>query len=160
MTSVKALRAHTDEKQRSSYSLVPPAPASSLPEQLRFFFKPLQFHLELTDLPIQFILQLVPVLIRTLAAVRKKIREHLQKTTTPLTDLIGIDAELTRNLSNGLFPFDCFQSDFGLKSCVMLSAHVDHFTIPPFGLWQVKMHLIHLSSFWGVFQYMACQIFL
>jgi hypothetical protein len=31
----------------------------------------------------------------------------------------------------------------------MMSAHVDHFTIPPNGLWQVKMHLIALSSFWG-----------
>jgi hypothetical protein len=35
----------------------------------------------------------------------------------------------------------------------MMSAHVDHFTIPPNGLWQVKMHLIALSSFWGEAQY-------
>jgi len=33
-----------------------------------------------------------------------------------------------------------------------MSAHVDHFTIPPFELWQVKMHLSLLSSFWGPVQ--------
>jgi len=30
-----------------------------------------------------------------------------------------------------------------------LSAHSDHLTIPPLGLWQVKMHLIALSEIWG-----------
>jgi hypothetical protein len=60
-----------------------------------------------------------------------------------------MDTELTRNLSYRLFPLDGFESHLGLKCCVALSSHVDHFTIPPCGLWQVKMHLIALSSFWG-----------
>jgi hypothetical protein len=67
----------------------------------------------------------------------------------PLADLVGMDPKLAGNLSHRLFPLDGFQSDLGLKSSIMMSAHVDHFTIPPNGLWQVKMHLIALSSFWG-----------
>jgi hypothetical protein len=40
-------------------------------------------------------------------------------------------------------------SDFGFECGVMLSWHVDHLTMPPLGLWQVKMHLIALSEIWG-----------
>ena len=35
-------------------------------------------------------------------------------------------------------------SECGIKTF----SHVDHFTIPPCELWQVKFHLILLSSFW------------
>jgi len=44
--------------------------------------------------------------------------------------------------------FDRFQIHFGLKCGIMSLSHVDHFTIPPPSLLQVKMHLIALSKIW------------
>ena len=71
----------------------------------------------------------------------------------PLPDLVGMDAILTRDLSKRLLPLGGFESDFGFECSVMLSAHSDHLTIPPLGLWQVKMHLIALSEIWGEAQF-------
>jgi len=121
----------------------------SLLEQLRFFFQPFQLDLELVDLPVKFILQLVAVLLLTFAAVGKKIGERFQKLPAPLPDLVGMDFILTRDLSKRLFPLGGFESDFGFECGVMLSAHNDYLTIPPLGLWQVKMHLIALSEICG-----------
>jgi len=52
-------------------------------------------------------------------------------------------------LSQRLLSLGGIEGDFGFECGVMLSAHSDHFTIPPLGLWQVKMHLIALSEIWG-----------
>jgi hypothetical protein len=124
-------------------------PSSSLPEQLIFFFEPIQFHLELADLLEKLSFKFLPAFLRFLPAVGKEIRHHLQKMPTPLPDLVGMDVELARQLGESLLPFGRFERDFGLECGVMLSSHVDHLTIPPFELWQVKMHLIALSEIWG-----------
>lgn len=147
--TVEGLKVRIDERRQSSNTPAQPFPSSWLQEFLRFFFKPLHFHLELSNLPIKLSLQLIPVPFRMLAPVGKNTRQHLQNMTAPLTDLVGMDAKLAGNLSHRLLPLDGFQSNLGLKCSIMMSAHVDHFTIPPLKLWQVKMHLIALSSFWG-----------
>jgi len=116
---------------------------------IEIFFQPFQLDLELADLPVKFILQLVAVLLLAFAAVGKKIGERFQKLPASLPDLVGMDFILTRDLSKRLLPLGGFESDFGFECNVMLSAHSDHLTIPPLGLWQVKMHLIALSEIWG-----------
>jgi hypothetical protein len=43
-----------------------------------------------------------------------------------------------------------FKSHSGLEGRVARLPHTRKHTIPPFEIWQAKMHLNSLSSFWGV----------
>jgi len=147
--SERPLGLHTALRSGSSDSPLQQTPSFSLSEQLRFFFKPIQFHLEPADLLEKLGLKLIPALLHLLSSVGKKIRERLQKMPAPLPNLVGMDTEFARYLSDGLFPFGSFECHFGLECGVMLSAHVDHSTIPLSELWQAKMHLNPLSSFRG-----------
>ena len=63
--------------------------------------------------------------------------------TGKLNPLVRI-ADLRFGDSKGLFQRP------NTKSRIMSSPHVVHCTIPPSRWWQVNMHLIPLSSFWGV----------
>jgi len=55
----------------------------------------------------------------------------------------------TGQLSQCLLSLDSFQGHLGSKCRIITLSHIDHITIPPPRLWQVKFHLIALSSFWG-----------
>jgi hypothetical protein len=143
------LEAHIVWKQISFYSPIP-LPASCLLQQLlRFFFKPVQLHFQLADLTIKLGDQLLLVFVPLFPSFSKKIRKALQKLLSPVADLVGMNTKFTGQLSQGFLPFYCLQDDFGSKCGVITLSHVDHFTIAPPRLWQVKMHLIALSSFWG-----------
>jgi hypothetical protein len=79
------------------------------------FFKPVQLHLELPDLPVQFRLGLLPVLVRPLPSIREEIGQLLQQLRFPAADLVGVDAELAGQLGHGLFALDRLQGDLGLE---------------------------------------------
>jgi len=63
-----------------------------------------------------------------------------------------MNSEGTGKFSQRLLSPDRFQGHLGSKCRVVTLPHIDHITIPPPRLWQIKYHLIGLSSFWGVVQ--------
>jgi len=102
-------------------------------ESLRFFFQPLQLHLELSNLLIKLRQKLFPVLILLPPMVRKETGKLFKKLLSPLADLIPVNTKFTGKLSNGLFPFHGFQGNLSLESCIVSSSHAVHRAIPPFG---------------------------
>ncbi len=60
-------------------------------------FKPLEIHLELADLLVQFRLQLLPGPLLSRPATGKKLGQLLHQMVSPQPDLAGMDAELARN---------------------------------------------------------------
>lgn len=140
----------TAERPESSDAQARPRPASLRQKRLRFFFKQVQLHLELSDLPIELSLYLVPGSFFLRPAMGEDLRQDGQQMLPPLADLIGVDPELGSDLSDRLLPLDRFQGDSGLEGRLVLFPHVRHFS--PYLLvkiWQAKMHLCPLSSFWG-----------
>jgi len=130
-----------------------PFPSSSLRQELqRFFFKPIQFDLQLSDLAIKLIDKLLIILILFLPPVCEEIRKGFEKLLFPFADLVGMNFKGTGQLSQRLLSLDRFQGHLGSKCRIITFSHIDHITIPPPRLWQVKYHLIALSSFWGVVQ--------
>ena len=130
-----------------------PFPSSSLRQELqRFFFKPIQFDLQLTDLAVKLIDKLLIILILFLPSVREEIRKGFEKLPLPFANLIGMNSKRSGQLSQRLLSLYRFQGHLCSECRIITFSHIDHFTIPPPRLWQVKYHLIALSSFWGVVQ--------
>ena len=118
--------------------------------EFEIFFQPFQFHLELANLLIKFEQKFFPVSILLPPPVRKETRKFFKKLFSPLTDLIGMNSKFTGKLGKGLLPFDGFQRYLRLEGCIMPSPHAVYGAIPPSRLRQATMHLIPLSSIWGV----------
>jgi len=96
------------------------------------FFKPLEFHLELADLLVQFRLQLLPDPLLSRPATGKKLGQLLHQMVSPQPDLVGMDAELARNMGDRLLPLGRFKSHFRLEGRVVRLPHTRKHTIPPF----------------------------
>jgi len=118
--SETAQKVHIVGRRGSSNTPLQPWLASSLQELLRFFFKPIQLDLELADLSEKLCFQLVPVLVHAFSAVGKKIGQHLQKLFPPPLNMIRVDTAFAGDLRDRLLSLDRFQSNFRLKSCVIL----------------------------------------
>ena len=114
------------------------------------FFQPIQLYLELADLLIKLQQKFFPIPILFLPTVREEMRKLFEKLLSPLANLVGMDSKLTGQLGKGLFSSQSLQGNLSLESRIMSSPHVAHRAVPPFGSWQANMHLIPLSSFWGV----------
>jgi len=85
----------------------------------------------LADLPVQFGLDFLPVLVGPLSTIREDVGQLLQKLRFPAADLIGVDAEYAGQLGDGFLALDGLQGDLGLERCLILLPHTDHCAIPP-----------------------------
>jgi hypothetical protein len=79
------------------------------------FLKPLEFHLELANLLEQFRLQLLSRFFLLRPATRKKIGQLFHQMVPPQPYLVGMDAELARNLGERLLPLGRLKSPLALK---------------------------------------------
>jgi len=129
--TVTAPQARLVGRSESSDASVQPPAASSRQERLRFFFEPLQLHLELANLPVEFGFNLIPRFLVLGPTIREHLRQNIQKMPAPLADLVGVNLELRCDLGDRFFAFDHFQSDFGLEDRFVLFPHKSHFTILP-----------------------------
>ena len=98
MTPGKVLKAHIDDSRLSYCGQVQSFVAFLQQELLGFFFKPVQLHLELSDLAMEFRLHLFVVLLSALAAVRKRLRQLLKQFLPSLADLVGVDTVFPSDL--------------------------------------------------------------
>jgi len=113
------------------------------------FFLPLQLHLELADLLVQFRLQLLPGLFLLRPATGKKLGQLLHQMVSPQLNLVGMDAELARDLGDRLVPLGRLKSHFCLEGRVVRLPHTRKYTIPPFEIWQTQNPLIPPAQFLG-----------
>src|SRR4030042_4769264 len=60
----------------------------------------------------------------------------------PQPDLVGMDAELARDLGDRLLPLGRFKSHICLEGRVVRLPHIRKHTIPPFEIWQTQNPLI------------------
>src|SRR4030042_2058196 len=128
----------------------PISPCFLSTEKLRFLFEPVQLYLQLANLLIQLRDKILSLPVLFAATIREDPGKFLQELLPPLTNLIPVNSSLTAQLGYRLFPFHGLQRHPGLKGCPVSFSHVLNHTIPPSRLWQAHMHLISLSSFWGV----------
>src|SRR5829696_3211644 len=115
-------------------------------EQSSFFFQPVQLYFELPDLLVEFVLQLCFRSLRSFAAIAKRLLQMLECLLLPLPNLVGMHAVVRRDLVHAAHTLDRFQRHFALQSRAVLPplfAHRSSARAP-------ILHLIHLSSFWGV----------
>jgi hypothetical protein len=150
MTLWKVLTAHIDGLWLSSYAPDRSSPAFFQQKLMGFFFKPVQLHLELTDLTLKFRRHFFRFFVFSLPSIRKHTGQFIKKFLSPLTDLIRMNSILAGELGHGLLAFQGLQGHPGLKGRIVTLPHVAcHLFPPPSCFWQPNMHLVPLSSFWG-----------
>src|SRR3989337_723115 len=81
----------------------------------RFFFKPVESNLQLTNLAVKLLNQLLLVLIPALSLIGKKINKPLGGSRLPVPDLTRMNLILTGQLSRCLLLLDRLQGNLGLK---------------------------------------------
>ncbi len=92
-------------------------------EQLRFFFEPLQLHLQAAYLLEQLCLfGLAFFLVLALAAPCEQLTGTIQQLPLPLTDLDGVDGVISGDLLDRLAATDRFHGDSGLELGAMGAA--------------------------------------
>jgi len=97
--------------------------SSRASEQLRFFFEPLQLHLELADLLEQLsLLGLTLLLVLALLAAGEQLAGAIQKLPLPLADLDGVDGVISGDLLDRLAATDRLHGDLGLELGAMGAA--------------------------------------
>ena len=92
-----------------------------------FFFEPLQFHLESTDLFVQLRLACHMLLQVALRMAVKDIRSRIKQLLLPGADLVGVDTVLAGDLVDGLESSDRFQRDRELELTAELPPLSAHF---------------------------------
>src|SRR5215203_3153125 len=117
-------------------------------EQSSFFFQPVQLYFELPDLLVEFVLQLCFRSLRSFAAIAKRLLQMLECLLLPLPNLVGMHAVVRRDLVHAAHTLDRFQRHFAFQSRAVLPALFAHRSSARAPI----LHLIHLSSFWGVAQ--------
>ncbi len=123
-----------------------------------FFFQPVQFNLQLTDLLVQLGFKFIGILLPLPPAIRKQVGYLLQHLLLPLADLVRVYPGLARYLRDRSLTPDRFQRYLRLE-CPSYRFLVDLIT----ALLSLKLyhfrkeipHLIHLSSFWGIVYYLT-----
>jgi len=151
MTPWKSLSNHIDDLLIFSHVPARSSPAFVQQKLLGFFFKPVHLHLELTDLSVKFRRHFFRFFVFFLPTIGKHTRQFIKKFLSPLANLIRMNAVLAGELGHGLLPLQGLQGHPGLQSCIVILPHVAcHLFPPPSCFWQPNMHLIQLSSFWGV----------
>ena len=97
--------------------------SSRASEQLRFFFEPLQLHLQLADLLEQLsLLGLTLLLVLALLAAGEQLAGAIQQLPLPLTDLDGVDGVIGGDLLDRLAATDRLHGDLGLELGAMGAA--------------------------------------
>src|SRR5215213_7001100 len=117
-------------------------------EQSSFFFQPVQLYFELPDLLVEFVLQLCFRSLRSFAAIAKRLLQMLECLLLPLPNLVGMHAVVRRDLVHAAHTLDRFQRHFAFQSRAVLPALFAHRSSARAPI----LHLMHLSSFWGVAQ--------
>src|SRR5215211_2787905 len=115
-------------------------------EQSSFFFQPVQLYFELPDLLVEFVLHFCFRSLRSFAAIAKRLLQMLECLLLPLPNLIGMHAVVRRDLVHAAHTLDRFQRHFAFQSRAVLPALFAHRSSARAPI----LHLIHLSSFWGV----------
>ena len=100
--------------------------ASRLKRAAQLFFHPLQLHLELADLLVQFRLEGLLVAVLALGAVLEDDLNAVQELPLPLTDLHWMDLELLRQFCERLGLLGGFQGNLGLEGRRMMLANLCH----------------------------------
>jgi len=90
-------------------------------------------------------------------ATGKKLGQLLHQMVSPQPDLVGMDAELARDMGDRLLPLGCFKSHSGLEGRVVRLPHTRKHTIPPFEIWQAQNPLIPPVQFLGSSSVHDCQ---
>lgn len=85
----------------------------------RFFFKPVQLNLELSDFLVKRVLQLLRIFV-LFVFVFEEFRHLVQQVSLPLDDLIGMDTVLAGQFVQGPIAFDRLQGYLGLEIGVVL----------------------------------------
>ena len=111
-------------------------------KHLGLFFKPVQLHLELSDLAIEFCLQFFAVLLGAFASIRKELRQLVQKLLPPLADLVGVNAVLCGDLGHGLLSPNRLQGHSRLEGGVVTPAHVSCHAAPPSNIGRLTCTLL------------------
>ncbi len=114
------------------------------------FFKPVHFGFKLAYLLVELRRYLFVVFGFLLAMIAKYIRNFIQQSLSPLTNLIHMYFVLAGNLGHCFIRLQCLQRHHGLECRIVSIAHVACHLFSPFFGWQAIMHQITLSSFWGV----------
>jgi len=151
----ESLSNHIDVLWLSFYVLARSSPASPQQKLLGFFFKPVQLHLELTNLTVKLRRRFFGFFILFLPTIGKHTGQFIKKFLSPLTDLIRMRPILAGDLGHSLLLLQGLQGHPGLKSCIVILPHVACHLFPPPCFWQPNMHLIPLSSFWGELYFMC-----
>jgi hypothetical protein len=86
-------------------------PRLAVVESGNFFFEPLQFHLEATDLLIQFGLEGFVFARLLTARLTKDIVACFEQCLLPLTHEVRVQARLARDFVDGLLALGRFQRD-------------------------------------------------
>src|SRR5208283_3381832 len=94
-----------------------------------FFFQPLQFHLEPSDLLVQIGFYTLAVLL-VLGVVAENLRSFFEQLLFPLADLVRVDTVFACKFAEGFYPLYGFQSDLELE----LSGETPSFNRHRFGL--------------------------
>jgi len=95
-----------------------------------FFFHPVQFHLQLTDLLIQLSLELLTLLLALVVIARKDGGYPIQYLFLSLVYLAGMYPVLTSYFRNSALIPDSFKSYLSFESTVMLFPD-GHLYVPP-----------------------------
>src|SRR5229473_7863456 len=114
-------------------------------EQSSFFFHPVQLNFELSDLLVEFTLQLCFRSFMPLASVRESVSQMLQRLLLPQRHLRRMYPIMRRDLVDRPYSLDCFQRHFALERRLVLLPLFAHqsllmrhrfyilFTCPVFG---------------------------
>ena len=117
----------------------------------RTFFKPVQLHLQLSNLLVQLRLQRFLARVWLRPPIREQFRRSLNRLPLPLRHLAGMHPVMRSNFLNGLLFLDGLQSD----SCFHFRAEVS--PLPRFHLCSLSeaaiLHLNAWSEFWGALHY-------
>src|SRR4051794_12393870 len=89
-------------------------------EQSSFFFQPVELHLELTDLLVEFALQVCVCSLLPLPTIRKCLSQVVQSLLLPLRHLRRVHPVMCRNLVDRSYSLYRFQRHLTLEGRLVL----------------------------------------